>query len=200
MRYIFTDFFAWQQPLIYELRKRGYGVYGVRSGEGDYESIEESVIVNRIGFLVTDSPIKTPIQSRELSKIGNEDFLLSDEIESISGKIKGKIEKAKELWDSEEEKRQENLKKAFESQDNYRERDRYYNLSLRKDNPFILSDGSAIRFQTIFNNGDGTQEVMYFIRNPKGKIVVDSTKVSFNLNARYKRMAKVIAKSNGHCA
>ena len=200
MKYHITDFHRYEQPLIDQLRREGYHVYGVRDLEGTHYSIEKHVVVNNIGFLVSDSelPLKDgSISDTELETLGEESCDISDAIKNIADSIRSELEKAKADYDSREAAREAEWKKIMEIQDNRRERDMHYNLSLRKDNPFILPNGFAIVFQTILDKKDGTQDVMYFIRDPKDKIIIDSTIESFNHNARYKRMALCIAQKNG---
>ena len=196
MNYYYTNFYRWEQPLINALRKRGYHVYGVRDCEGGF-MIDEHVIVNNVGFLVTDEKLTTPLSEAKLEKLGKEDVKLSDKIRLIADEIKGELSASKAEYEQGEAARQEAWDKIRKMQENYLERDRYYQLSLREDNPVKLSDGHSIVFQTIYDNGDGTQKVSYFICNANNKIVRDSTKMNFKRNARYMRMARDIAKSNG---
>ncbi len=197
MRYLETDFFPYEQPLINQLRSEGYFVYGIRNCEGSHFSIEKHVLVNNTGFLITDKELTTPLSYSKLCFIGEEDGGLHDEIMHVRKKINDILLKSKADYESKAKEREDAWKEVLEIQNNRMERDKYYKLSIRKDNPVILPDGHAIVFQTIYNNGNGTQEVMYFIRDPQGKIVTDSTKATFNLNARYKIMAGTIAKSHG---
>ncbi len=203
MRYYETNFYRYEQPLIDELRKEGYFVYGIRDGEGVHYTIEPKVFVNNIGFLVTDAEIKFHnegswqyIADTELISLGVESPEIYDEIKSIRLKISEKLQAAKEEYDRGEAEREKAWKEVLKMQENRMERDRHYNLSLRKDNPVVLHNGFAIRFQTIVNNGDGTQEVMYFIKNPENKIIVDSTKLDFKLDENYKKMAEIISKKH----
>jgi hypothetical protein len=196
MKYYITNFYRWEQPLIDAIRKNGFFVYGIRDCEGVHYSIEKRVLVNNIGFLVADSELATPLSDTQLEIIGKESLSLSDKIRVIADSIKDELALSKAKYELEEAEREMAWQEAIKIQNNRMERDRHYNLSLRKDNPVKFSNGYGITFQTIYNNGNGTQRVMYFITNPEGKIVVDSTEETFNLNARYNRMAKVIAQNH----
>lgn len=102
MKYMFTNFLRWEQPLINAIRDRGYYVYGIRDvPEGN--SIEERVIVNNIGFLVTDEKLTTPLFESELSSLGSEDQGLNEIIELIRSEIKDELEKLKEKCEKEDE-------------------------------------------------------------------------------------------------
>lgn len=94
-RYYFTNFYFWQQPLINQLRKEGYFVYGVRDDIGDHFSIEEKVIVNNIGFLVTTKKLDTPLSDKELFAFGVEDVHIADKIKEISENISSELAHAK---------------------------------------------------------------------------------------------------------
>ncbi|SFU91252.1 hypothetical protein [Butyrivibrio sp. M55] len=196
MKYYYTDFFCWEQVLIDALRKKGYFVYGVRDCE-DLFSIEDRVIVNNVGFLVTDTKLNTPILDIELGTIGEEDITIYDRIKAVASSIKEDLDLAKAKYDLEEKEREKKWEEVFKIQKNRMERDRHYNLSCREDNPVKLPNGYGITFQSIYNNGDGTQNVLFFITDARGKIVVRSKEETFNLNARYSRMVKVIATK--HC-
>ncbi len=196
MKYYITNFYRWEQPLIDAIRKNGFFVYGIMDCEGVHYSIEKRVLVNNIGFLVADSELATPLSDTQLEIIGKESLSLSDKIRVIADSIKDELALSKAKYELEEAEREMAWQEAIKIQNNRMERDRHYNLSLRKDNPVKFSNGYGITFQTIYNNGNGTQRVMYFITNPEGKIVVDSTEETFNLNARYNRMAKVIAQNH----
>nr|WP_297765838.1 hypothetical protein [uncultured Butyrivibrio sp.] len=207
MRYYETNFYRYEQPLIDELRKEGYFVYGIRDGEGVHSTIEPKVFVNNIGFLVTDTEIKFHeegswqyITDTELNSLGIDSPEIYDEIKAIRLQISEKLKAAKEEYDRGEAEREKAWKEVMKIQNNRMERDRHYNLSLRKDNPVMLPNGLGIRFQTIYDNGDGTQEVMYFIKNPDDKIIIDSTKLNFKLNESYKKMAKEISKKHAIAA
>ena len=104
-RYYFTDFYYWQQPLINQLRKEGYYVYGVRDDIGEHFSIEERVIVNNIGFLVTTKKLDTPVSDEELSTFGVEDVHIYDEIEKISDSISSELALAKAEYELKEAER-----------------------------------------------------------------------------------------------
>ena len=199
-RYYFTNFKRYEQALINELRKKGYFVYGVRSTSGIHYTIEKRVIVNNIGFLITDTELplhKGYLTDTELENLGwDESSSLYDEMKKVAEGISTKLLMAKKEWEMGEAKRNALWNEAVHYQNNRMERDRHYNLSLRKDNP-VISNGYGVRFQTIYNNGDGTQKVMYFITDPAGKIIVDSTTENFKFNARYKNMAGKILLKHG---
>ncbi len=196
MKYYYTDFFCWEQGLINALRKNGYFVYGVRDCEGSF-SIEDRVIVNNVGFLVTDTKLNTPILDIELEALGEEDITITDRIKAVASSIKEELDFEKEKYDLQEKEREKKWEEVFKIQNNRMERNRHYNLSRREDNPVKLPNGYGITFQSIYNNGDGTQNVLFFITDASGKTVVRSKEETFNLNARYSRMAKVIA--DKHC-
>ena len=101
-RYYFTDFYYWQQPLINQLRKEGYYVYGVRDEMGEHFSIEERVIVNNIGFLVTTKKLDTPVSDKELFALGVEDVHIYDEIKKISESISAELAHAKAEYELKE--------------------------------------------------------------------------------------------------
>ena len=200
MRYYETNFYRWEQPLIDELRSRGYFVYHLRDTEDGHYQVEKRVYVNNIGFVVTDEELDLSsgfMRDYELESRGTESPAIADEIRVISDSISDRLAKVKAEYEQKAPDREKAWKEVLKIQENRMERDRHYNLSLRKDNPVYLQDGFSIMFQTIYDNGNGTQEVMYFIRDNNGKIAVDSTKVTFNLNARYSRMAREIAKKHG---
>ncbi len=204
MRYYETNFQNWEQVLIDELRKEGYFVYGIRDGEGIHYTIEPRVYVNNIGFLVTDKEIvfdsKEPwqhITDTELVALGTEDVKIGDEIRVIADRISSEIALSKAKWDQGEADRERAFKEAIKNQDNRLERARHYNLSLRKDNPAVLSDGNQVMFQSIYDNGNGTQRILYFIKDTAGKIFVDSTEIDTKLNCRYSTMIKAVAKKHG---
>lgn len=98
MRYWETDFNRDEQPVIDELRKNGYFVYGLRDDFGDHYLVEPKVLVNRIGFLVTDEPIifhSGPswyyglyITDEELTEIGVADEAIRDAITKTREKMK----------------------------------------------------------------------------------------------------------------
>lgn len=106
MRYYFTDFFYWEQPLINQLRKEGYFVYGERDIGDDQFSIEERVIVNNIGFLVTTKKLDTPLYEEELFALGTEDNSIADEIRRIADSISSELAHAKAQYELAEVKRQ----------------------------------------------------------------------------------------------
>ena len=200
MRYYITDFFRWEQQLINKLRENGYFVYGLRDCGGIHFSIEKHVIVNNIGFLVADKElplVNGSMSDADLTKYGPESPELIDEIEAIRRQISNELEKAKAEYEAKEEAGKAIWDDLIKIQENRRERDMHYKLSLRKDNPVISADGYGLQFQTIYSKDDETQEVMYFIRDPHGKIIIDSTKEKFKLNARYKKMAKDIFMKHG---
>ena len=81
MKYYETDFCRDEQIVIDKLREKGYFVYGLRDGEGDHYTVEPCVIVDNIGFVVTNEPIKfheegpcKDITNTELREIGEEDY------------------------------------------------------------------------------------------------------------------------------
>ena len=201
MRFYFTDFFRWEKPLIEELKAEGYYVYSVRDTGGIHYQIEENVIVNNIGYCITDTALdlkKGYMTDEEfISLQGVDCSTLADEVRLVKEKISDKLNAAKAEYDSKEAEREKAFKEALKLQDNRLERERFYKLSRRSDNPVYLPDGNRLTFQTIYNNGDGTQKVMYFICNSNGKITVDSTTVDTKLNCRYKTMIKAVAKRHG---
>lgn len=197
MKYYITNFHRWEQPLIDALRKNGLFVYGIRDCEGIHFSIEKRVIVNNIGFLIADSELPTPLSDTQLEALGEECVALSDKIRVIADSIKDELALAKAKYELGEAEREKAWQEAIKTQNNRMERDRHYKLSLRKDNPVKLENGYGIRFQSIYDNGNGTQNVLFFITNPENKIVVDSTEETFNLNARYLTMARKIAANHG---
>lgn len=70
MRYYFTDFFHWEQPLINQLRKEGKFVYSVIDTGGVHYKIVRRGIVNRFGFLVTDVDIL-----KDCDELDDEEFV-----------------------------------------------------------------------------------------------------------------------------
>ena len=85
-RFLFTDFFRHEQPLIDRIRKSGLFVYGVRDAEGDGFTIAPRVIVNRIGFLVTDHPLDLSggeMTDDELYASAVEDLKIAEKIKAI---------------------------------------------------------------------------------------------------------------------
>lgn len=90
MRYYFTDFFHWEQPLINQLRKEGKFVYSVINEEGSHYSIVHKRVANRFKFLITDEDIlkdKTILTDEEfLALNGEEDKCLSSPIKDVSAK------------------------------------------------------------------------------------------------------------------
>ena len=61
----------------------------------------------------------------------------------------------------------------------------------------MLSDGNQVMFQSIYDNGNGTQRILYFIKDTAGKIFVNSTEIDTKLNCRYSTMIKAVAKKHG---
>ena len=194
-RYYFTNFYRWQQPLITALRKKGFSVYHLRDAENGHFSIEERAYFNNIGFLVTDREILTagtPISDARFYSLGlEEDVTLADTIRLTADEIADELSRSKAEYELSEKKSEESWKEVLKIQQNRLERDRHYNLSMRKDNP-VICNGYGVRFQTIYDKGNGTQDVMFFIINPWGKIIVDSKTETFELNADYKMMAETI--------
>lgn len=93
MKYWETDFNRDEQPVIDELRRNGYFVYGLRDDFGDCYTVEPKVMVNRIGFIVTDEPIKFHgyppyITDEELTEIGVADEVIRDVINETKEKMK----------------------------------------------------------------------------------------------------------------
>ena len=204
MRYYETNFHIWERPLINQLIKEGYFIYGIRDGEGIHYTIEPWVIADKIGFLVTDEEIVFDsedswqhITDTQLMSLGKESPRIGDEIRVIADKISDELALSKARWEQAEAEREKAWKDALKIQDNRMERDRHYRLSLRKDNPAILSDGNKVTFQTIYNKGNGIQEVMYFIRDDKDRITTNSTTIETKFNARYATMVNQIAKKHG---
>lgn len=201
MKYTFHDFYRWEGPLKEELEKRGYFVYGLRDQEGTHYDIERNVIVNNIGYLVTDNAL--PLHDGYMSDTefealgGQDDNTISEGIKRVAEDISDILNEAKKEYDNREAEREKEWKEVLRIQDNRLERDRHYRLSLRKDNPYNLPDGKSIRFQTIYDNGDGTQKVMYFICGSTGKITVDSTTLNTKYNCRYLTMVKAVANAHG---
>ncbi len=108
-RYYFTNFFYWEQPLINQLREEGYFVYGVRDDIGEHFRIEERVIVNNIGFLVSTKKLYTPLFDEELPALGTEDDSIADEIRMIEDSISSEITLAKAQYELIEIKRKKSL-------------------------------------------------------------------------------------------
>lgn len=69
MTYEYTDFAPSEQDKITHLRNQGLFVYHLRDQEGSNFTIERRVLVNRIGFLITDTDIL-----RENDCITNKEF------------------------------------------------------------------------------------------------------------------------------
>lgn len=117
MRYYFTDFYPWEQPLIDQLRKEGFFVYGVRDREGTRFSIEERVFVNNIGFLVTDKAIPTPLSDTELLTKGKEDANIKDIIQTVSEKISSELADSKAKYQKEEQKIEQFIRELRKKQE-----------------------------------------------------------------------------------
>lgn len=75
MRYYFTDFFNWEQPMIDQLREEGKYVYSVIDDEGEHYSIRRWGICNRFAFLVTDVDIIP----------ADEDLITDEEFVALNG-------------------------------------------------------------------------------------------------------------------
>ena len=69
MRYYFTDFYYWEQPLIDQLRKEGKYVYSVIDTGGVHYMIVYKGWVNRYGFLITDEDILADCDDNEMDDI-----------------------------------------------------------------------------------------------------------------------------------
>lgn len=71
-RYMMTDFFRWEQPLIDQLRKEGKFVYAMRSADtGGGFSICHRAYVNREGFIITDEEL--PLEKGIIGDFLNDD-------------------------------------------------------------------------------------------------------------------------------
>lgn len=103
MQYYFTDFYYWEQVLINKLRENGLYVYHIRDGNGTCITIEKRVLINRIGFLVTDQEL--PLQDDcltgvEFSRLGGiESIELQEKIDAIKLECADEIAKAKESYE-----------------------------------------------------------------------------------------------------
>lgn len=94
-KYYETVFCRDEQIIIDKLREKGYFVYGLRDGEGDHYTVEPRVIINNIGFVVTDRPIqfheessRQYITDTELREIGDEESEISKKIDAIRQDIR----------------------------------------------------------------------------------------------------------------
>ena len=110
MQYQITDFFRYEQPLISQLRAEGKFVYGLRDGEENHFSIEPKVIVNNIGFLITDTELdlgkyKVMSDTEFFALGGEENNTLRAPVKDISTELA----KAKADYEAGEVKRKESL-------------------------------------------------------------------------------------------
>lgn len=103
MQYYFTDFYHWEQVLINKLRENGLYVYHLRDGNGTHFTIEKRVLINRIGFLVTDQELPIPSEGLtdvEFSELGGvESKELREKVDAIKSECADEIAKAKELYE-----------------------------------------------------------------------------------------------------
>lgn len=103
MQYYFTDFYYWEQVLITKLRENGLYVYHLRDGSGTHFTIEKRVLINRIGFLVTDQEL--PLHSDcltdvEFSELGGvESKELREKVDAIRSECADEIAKEKEVYE-----------------------------------------------------------------------------------------------------
>ena len=107
MQYYYTDFYYWEQALITKIRENGLYVYHLRDGEGIHFRIEKRVMVNRIGFLVTDQEL--PLHSDgiteyltdvEFSELGGiESTHLREKVEALKLTCADEIAKAQAAYE-----------------------------------------------------------------------------------------------------
>ena len=88
MRYYFTDFSNWEQPLINQLRREGKFVYSViDTGGSDYEIVYKQCC-NRFAFLITDEDILDGVEyldNKEFVALGGtEDECLRNSMVDVS--------------------------------------------------------------------------------------------------------------------
>lgn len=203
MRYYFTDFFRWEQPLITQLREDGYFVYHLRShDEGPGFNIEHRVYVNNIGFLITDTELDLPefgIDDKEFYALGGEeDIALGDVKLATAEKIFDQLAQSKAEYEKRQKEQERSWAKFDRWQRNANERARHYKLYHRNENPPTLPDGTALVVQHIYGKKRwNTQEVMYFLLDSDGKMMTDSLTIDVKYNCRFSTIIKEIAKRHG---
>ena len=127
-KYLITDFFRWEQPLIDQLRREGKFVYALRSADtGGGFSICHRVYVNNEGFIITDEEL--PLEKEIFGDFLNdndfyalkwtEDFTLKETVKDISAEI--------------EKSKQEYEKKQKEENHKWKEFEPFYKLSLEME-------------------------------------------------------------------
>ena len=185
-KYQITDFYYWEKPLIEQLEKEGKFIYMMRDTGGYYSTIEKNVVVNRIGYIITNEELplekyNNVLDFRDLEKLGYKETFDLKTTEKDMTEI---LAKAKEEYDSKEPERQKIWNQILEEQNKRLERSRYYNLF--KDYTFVLKNGYTLIIQNIspIDEENTKQDVLFFIRNPKGKIVLDSTHETFKFNEK----------------
>jgi len=74
MNYEYVDFSPLEQNKITALRKQGLFVFHLRDQENGF-TIERKALINRIGFLVTDTNI-----------LGDKEYITDEEFSNLHGK------------------------------------------------------------------------------------------------------------------
>lgn len=202
MQYQMTDFFRYEQPLIDQLRAEGKFVYGIRDGEGKHFSIASNVVVNNVGFIITDAKLE----------LGKDNEISDDEFFALGGvevntlkatekDITAELARAKADWDAGQAKRDAEWKQLLAHQENTRERDAHYKLWKICMDPQEACNKAGIKnhmiyVQVIETLSDKEQKVKYFVKNSKGDIIIDSTEIIVKYNCRFSTILKEIAKKH----
>ena len=202
MKFQMTDFFVWEQPLIDQLRAEGKFIYGLRDGDGMGFSIAPNVVVNNIGFIITD----TELDLGKYHEINDEEFYTlksekSDILRNTAKDMSDILAKAKTDYDAKEPEREKAWKEALSYQDNLEERASHYKLyqinrNAKKACVKAGINNYEIYIQVIEALSDNKQRVQYFVRDAGGKIVIDSTSIETKYNRRLSNILKDIAKLN----
>ena len=56
-KYCDTDFFAWDKPIIEELRREGKHIYTMIDTGGVHYQLRKGGLVNRFGYMITDEEL-----------------------------------------------------------------------------------------------------------------------------------------------
>lgn len=130
-KYMMTDFFRWEQPLIDQLRKEGKFVYAMRSADtGGGFSICHRAYINRDGFIITDEEL--PLEKGILG-----DFLNDDDFYALKWTEDYTLKEIKKDISAEIEKlKQECEKKEKEEELEWKQYAPFYKLSLEMERKY----------------------------------------------------------------
>ena len=195
MKYLFTDFFKWEQVKIDQLRKEGKYVYFVIDTGGVHYNIVEKGFCNRFGFLITDE--KLPISNRESMSDIEFEALNPIEDASLNKTIKDiskDLEDAKKQYEKEKRERDKNWKNIISFQDRLRSLSKERNLPAGPLS-YQYENNKMMVIQGLWEE-EGKLFARYFIRE-NGKITTQSTLLEIPYSAKKIRIRNLIAKAEG---